>query len=69
MSFCCEMSGCQYPSLSLPAKLSFCLLDEDDNFFVPPKLTDEDFSPFGSRGGLFSGGKGLFDGEEEVSWW
>ncbi|XP_057361805.1 WASH complex subunit 2A-like [Manis pentadactyla] len=40
-------------------------LNEGDNFFVPPKLTDEDFSPFGSRGGLFSGGKGLFDGEEE----
>ncbi|XP_073097311.1 WASH complex subunit 2C-like isoform X9 [Manis javanica] len=40
-------------------------INEDDNFFVPPKLTDEDFSPFGSRGGLFSGGKGLFDGEEE----
>ncbi|XP_057361766.1 WASH complex subunit 2A isoform X16 [Manis pentadactyla] len=40
-------------------------INEGDNFFVPPKLTDEDFSPFGSRGGLFSGGKGLFDGEEE----
>ncbi|XP_042552480.1 WASH complex subunit 2A-like [Dipodomys spectabilis] len=39
--------------------------DEDDNFFAPPKLTDEDFSPFGSRGGLFSGGQGLFDDEEE----
>ncbi|XP_037661230.1 WASH complex subunit 2-like isoform X9 [Choloepus didactylus] len=39
--------------------------DEDDNLFVPPKLTDEDFSPFGSRGGLFSGGKGLFDDDEE----
>ncbi|XP_006897778.1 PREDICTED: WASH complex subunit FAM21C-like isoform X4 [Elephantulus edwardii] len=41
--------------------------DEDDNLFAPPKLTDEDFSPFGSRGGLFSGGKGLFDEEDEVS--
>ncbi|XP_076980695.1 WASH complex subunit 2A isoform X3 [Tamandua tetradactyla] len=39
--------------------------DEGDNLFAPPKLTDEDFSPFGSRGGLFSGGKGLFDDEEE----
>ncbi|XP_019510616.1 PREDICTED: WASH complex subunit FAM21C-like isoform X5 [Hipposideros armiger] len=41
--------------------------DEDENLFSPPKLTDEDFSPFGSRGGLFSGGKGLFDDEDEES--
>ncbi|XP_011353730.1 WASH complex subunit 2A-like isoform X2 [Pteropus vampyrus] len=39
--------------------------DEDGNLFAPPKLTDEDFSPFGSGGGLFSGGKGLFDDDEE----
>ncbi|KAM5138941.1 WASH complex subunit 2A isoform 2-T2 [Callospermophilus lateralis] len=39
--------------------------DEEDNLFAPPKLTDEDFSPFGSRGGLFSGGQGLFDDDEE----
>ncbi|KFQ12570.1 WASH complex subunit FAM21A, partial [Leptosomus discolor] len=38
--------------------------DEDDDIFKPPKLTDEDFTPFGSRGGLFSGGIGLFDDEE-----
>ncbi|KAJ7401010.1 WASH complex subunit FAM21C [Pitangus sulphuratus] len=37
---------------------------EDDDIFKPPKLTDEDFTPFGSRGGLFSGGTGLFDDEE-----
>ncbi|XP_037351621.1 WASH complex subunit 2A isoform X2 [Talpa occidentalis] len=41
--------------------------DEEDNLFAPPKLTDEDFSPFGSKGGLFSGGKGLFDDEDEES--
>nr|XP_028682149.1 WASH complex subunit 2A isoform X10 [Macaca mulatta] len=41
--------------------------NEEDNLFAPPKLTDEDFSPFGSRGGLFSGGKGLFDDEDEES--
>ncbi|XP_007936815.1 WASH complex subunit 2A-like [Orycteropus afer afer] len=41
--------------------------DEEENLFAPPKLTDEDFSPFGSRGGLFSGGKGLFDDEEDES--
>ncbi|XP_020850232.1 WASH complex subunit 2 isoform X4 [Phascolarctos cinereus] len=38
--------------------------DEEDDMFKPPKLTDEDFSPFGSRGGLFSGGVGLFDDDE-----
>lgn len=41
-------------------------LDDDDDIFKPPKLTDEDFSPFGSKGGLFSGGTGLFDDDEEV---
>ncbi|XP_054948779.1 WASH complex subunit 2A-like isoform X15 [Pan paniscus] len=41
--------------------------NEEDNLFAPPKLTDEDFSPFGSGGGLFSGGKGLFDDEDEES--
>ncbi|XP_051011104.1 WASH complex subunit 2C isoform X1 [Acomys russatus] len=39
--------------------------DEEDVLFPPPKLTDEDFSPFGSRGGLFSEGQGLFDDEDE----
>ncbi|XP_075072654.1 WASH complex subunit 2C isoform X2 [Mixophyes fleayi] len=37
--------------------------DEEDDIFKPPKLTDEDF--FGNKGGLFSGGKGLFDDDEE----
>ncbi|XP_019571730.2 WASH complex subunit 2 isoform X7 [Rhinolophus sinicus] len=41
--------------------------DKEESLFSPPKLTDEDFSPFGSRGGLFSGGKGLFDDEDEES--
>lgn len=37
--------------------------DEDDSeeLFGPPKMEDEDFSPFGGKGGLFSGGRGLFD--------
>ncbi|XP_074855987.1 WASH complex subunit 2C isoform X2 [Carettochelys insculpta] len=38
--------------------------DDEDDLFKPPKLTDEDFSPFSSKGGLFSGGMGLFDDEE-----
>ncbi|XP_013208489.1 WASH complex subunit 2C isoform X8 [Microtus ochrogaster] len=41
--------------------------DEEDVLFPPPKLTDEDFSPFGSRGGLFREGQGLFDDEDEQS--
>lgn len=44
--------------------MALVLLDEDDDIFKPPKLTDEDFTPFGSRSGLFSGGTGLFDDEE-----
>jgi WASH complex subunit FAM21 len=46
----------------------YFLIDEEDILFPPPTLTDEDFSPFGSRGGLFSNGQGLFDDEDEVSW-
>ncbi|XP_071010099.1 WASH complex subunit 2-like [Oncorhynchus clarkii lewisi] len=39
--------------------------DEDDSeeLFGPPKMEDEDFSPFGGKGGLFSGGRGLFEGD------
>ncbi|KAL6101862.1 washc2c [Pungitius sinensis] len=40
--------------------------DEDsDDMFKPPKMDDDDFSPFGGKSGLFSGGKGLFDDDEE----
>ncbi|XP_066476596.1 WASH complex subunit 2A-like isoform X1 [Tiliqua scincoides] len=39
--------------------------DDDEDIFKPPKLTDEDFSPFSSKGGLFSGGTGLFDDDDE----
>ncbi|KAH0519726.1 WASH complex subunit FAM21 [Microtus ochrogaster] len=42
-------------------------IDEEDVLFPPPTLTDEDFSPFGSRGGLFREGQGLFDDEDEKS--
>ncbi|XP_029962354.1 WASH complex subunit 2 isoform X2 [Salarias fasciatus] len=37
--------------------------DEDsDDMFKPPKMDDDDdFSPFGGKSGLFSGGRGLFD--------
>ncbi|XP_073690256.1 WASH complex subunit 2 isoform X2 [Garra rufa] len=33
--------------------------------FKPPKMEDEEYSPFGGKGGLFSGGKGLFDDDDE----
>ncbi|XP_078499233.1 WASH complex subunit 2-like isoform X2 [Lissotriton helveticus] len=39
--------------------------DDDDVLFKPPELTNEDFSPFGTQGGLFSGGTGLFDDDED----
>lgn len=52
------------PGQSHHSSWFLCFLDEDDDIFKPPKLTDEDFTPFGSRGGLFSGGTGLFDDEE-----
>lgn len=65
------MEHCIQPSLTTAASLCvsrsswlLCFSDEDDDIFKPPKLTDEDFTPFGSRGGLFSGGTGLFDDEE-----
>ncbi|KAM9395431.1 WASH complex subunit 2-like isoform 3-T3 [Salvelinus alpinus] len=35
--------------------------DDSEELFGPPKMEDEDFSPFGGKGSLFSGGRGLFD--------
>ncbi|XP_056148378.1 WASH complex subunit 2 isoform X3 [Lampris incognitus] len=39
--------------------------DDSDDMFKPPKMEDDDFSPFGGKSGLFSGGKGLFDDDFE----
>ncbi|XP_030626905.1 WASH complex subunit 2 isoform X2 [Chanos chanos] len=39
--------------------------EDNDEMFKPPSMDDEEFSPFGGRGGLFSGGKGLFDDDDE----
>ncbi|XP_010768204.1 WASH complex subunit FAM21 isoform X1 [Notothenia coriiceps] len=47
-----------------PAKPEAAEEDSDD-MFKPPKMEDEDFSPFGGKGGLFSGGRGLFDDDDE----
>lgn len=41
--------------------------NDSDDMFKPPKMEDDDFSPFGGRGGLFSGGRGLFDDDDEVN--
>ncbi|XP_057198486.1 WASH complex subunit 2 isoform X2 [Triplophysa rosa] len=38
--------------------------DDQDEMFKPPKMDDEEYSPFGGKGGLFSGGRGLFDDDE-----
>ncbi|XP_035518973.1 WASH complex subunit 2 isoform X1 [Morone saxatilis] len=39
--------------------------DDSDDMFKPPKMDDDDFSPFGGKGGLFSGGRGLFDDDDD----
>lgn len=39
--------------------------DDSDDMFKPPAMDDDDFSPFGGKSGLFSGGKGLFDDDDE----
>ncbi|XP_041743074.1 WASH complex subunit 2 isoform X3 [Coregonus clupeaformis] len=39
--------------------------DDSEELFGPPKMEDEDFSPFGGKGGLFSGGRGLFDDDDD----
>uniref|UniRef100_A0A8C3G1I3 WASH complex subunit 2C n=1 Tax=Cyclopterus lumpus TaxID=8103 RepID=A0A8C3G1I3_CYCLU len=39
--------------------------EDSDDMFKPPKMDDDDFSPFGGKSGLFSGGRGLFDDDEE----
>ncbi|KAM3606773.1 uncharacterized protein V6R79_022982 [Siganus canaliculatus] len=39
--------------------------EDSDVMFKPPKMEDDDFSPFGGKSGLFSGGRGLFDDDDE----
>ncbi|KAK9401732.1 WASH complex subunit FAM21C [Crotalus adamanteus] len=50
----------------VPIKEDVNVNSDDEDIFKPPKLTDEDFSPFGSKAGLFSGGTGLFDDEKDL---
>lgn len=46
--------------------LNFTAEDYNDDMFKPPNLDDDDFSPFAGKSGLFSGGRGLFDDDDEV---
>uniref|UniRef100_UPI0037E78F96 WASH complex subunit 2 isoform X2 n=1 Tax=Semicossyphus pulcher TaxID=241346 RepID=UPI0037E78F96 len=39
--------------------------EDSDDIFKPPQMDDEDLSPFGGKSGLFSGGRGLFDDDDE----
>lgn len=39
--------------------------EDSDDIFKPPKMDEDDLSPFGGKSGLFSGGKGLFDDDDE----
>ncbi|XP_028325021.1 WASH complex subunit 2 isoform X3 [Gouania willdenowi] len=39
--------------------------DDSDDMFKPPRMDEEEFSPFGGKSGLFSGGKGLFSDDDE----
>ncbi|XP_035610501.1 WASH complex subunit 2C-like isoform X4 [Oncorhynchus keta] len=50
-------------------RTSVCVVaDEDDSeeLLGPSKMEDEDFSPFGGKGGHFSRGRGLFDDEGDL---
>ncbi|XP_014010517.2 WASH complex subunit 2 isoform X4 [Salmo salar] len=40
--------------------------DDSEELFGQPKMEEEDLSPFGGKGGLFSGGRGLFDDEGDM---
>uniref|UniRef100_A0A674AED9 FAM21/CAPZIP domain-containing protein n=1 Tax=Salmo trutta TaxID=8032 RepID=A0A674AED9_SALTR len=47
--------------LLTPVRVVVAIEDDGEELFGPPKMEDEDLSPFGGKGGLFSGGRGLFD--------
>lgn len=46
--------------------INFTADDDNDDMFKPPSLDNDDFSPFGGKSGLFSGGRGLFDDDDGV---
>ncbi|XP_061914181.1 WASH complex subunit 2 isoform X1 [Entelurus aequoreus] len=50
---------------SKPANSHAAAEEDSDDMFKPPKMDDDDFSPFGGKSGLFSGGRGLFDDDDE----
>lgn len=46
--------------------INFTAEDDNDDMFKPPSLDNDEFSPFGGKSGLFSGGRGLFDDDDGV---
>ncbi|XP_070771626.1 WASH complex subunit 2 [Enoplosus armatus] len=56
-----KSKGRKEPKLAKPQAAE----EDSDDMFKPPKMEDDDFSPFGGKGGLFSGGRGLFDDDDE----
>ncbi|XP_076830627.1 WASH complex subunit 2A isoform X2 [Brachyhypopomus gauderio] len=48
-----------------PAKAQVEEHDDNDEMFKPPKMEEDEYSPFRGKGGLFSGGTGLFDDDDE----
>ncbi|XP_062852157.1 WASH complex subunit 2 isoform X2 [Trichomycterus rosablanca] len=45
-------------------KLPKTQVEDDDEMFKPPEMDEDEFSPFGGKKGLFSGGTNLFDDDE-----
>ncbi|KAF0027483.1 hypothetical protein F2P81_020224 [Scophthalmus maximus] len=61
-----KSKGRKEPKPPKPQGRNFTHSDDDsDDMFKPPKMEDDDFSPFGGKSGLFSGGRGLFDDDDE----
>uniref|UniRef100_A0A4W5RFM1 FAM21/CAPZIP domain-containing protein n=1 Tax=Hucho hucho TaxID=62062 RepID=A0A4W5RFM1_9TELE len=50
--------------LLTPVCVVVAIEDDSEELFGLPKMEGADFSPFGGKGGLFSGGRGLFDDDE-----
>ncbi|XP_072565742.1 WASH complex subunit 2A isoform X1 [Paramormyrops kingsleyae] len=60
-------SGSVAPSVKRRSKgdIDTKAAENTDKLFLPPSREDGDRSPFSGKGGLFSGGRGLFDVDDE----
>lgn len=67
LSFSCQFPQLHFQPVSsvINIFLNFTAADDNGDMFKPPNLDDDDFSPFGGKGGLFSGGRGLFDDDDD----